>query len=81
MHLPSVGGATTIGLVVADVGIVVLVTELEAQVVDDVADTIEDVGALGQITLSSQAADVLEADVCIGVGGGRQARQDALLGQ
>jgi len=81
LYIPSVGGATAIRLFFADVWVVVFVTELEAQVVDDVASTIADVGALGQVTLSSQAADVLEADVGIGVGGGGQAREDALLGQ
>lgn len=81
MYIPSVGGPPAVGLLVADVGVLVLVAELEAQVVDHVADAIEDVSALGKVALSSGAADVLEADVGIGVGGGGQARQDALFGQ
>lgn len=79
--LPGVGGATTVRTLAANVGVLILVAKLEAKVVDDIADALDDISALGQVALGSQTADILEADDGIGVGGGGETRQDTLLGQ
>lgn len=63
------------------VGVLVLVAELEAQVVDNVAYVLLDNGAVAQVALGNLTADVLEADDGVGVRGGRETREDALLGQ
>lgn len=80
-NIPGVGGAATVGPLAANIGVLILVAKLESQIVDDVANALDDVGALGQVALGSLAANILEADDGIGMGGGREARQDALLGQ
>lgn len=65
----------------ANVRVLILITELKAQVVDDVADVLNNVGALRQVALGSLAADVFETDDGVRVGGGRKTRQDTLLGK
>lgn len=72
-YLPSIGGSSAVGPGASDVGVLVLVTELEAQVVDDVSRVLHNIGALTKISLDSNAANVLERDNVIGVGGGREA--------
>lgn len=79
--LPGVGGAATVRPLAANIGILILIAKLESQVVDNVADALDDISALGQVALGSLAANVLEADDGIGVGGGGEARQDTLLSQ
>lgn len=81
MNAPGVGGAAAIGLLVTDVGVLILVTKLEAQVVDNVAAVLDDISALCQVAGGSLAADVLESDDGVGVRGSREAGQDALLGE
>lgn len=80
---PSVGGPTAsvgIGLA-ADVGVLVLVTEVESEVVDDVACVLDHVGALLEVARSSITAQILEASQVVGVGSRRETREDALLRQ
>lgn len=72
-YSPSIGGSSAVGPGASDVGVLVLVTELEAQVVDDVSRVLHNIGALTKISLDSNAANVLERDDVIGVGGGREA--------
>ena len=63
------------------VGVFVLVlAEVEAQVVDDVAG-VHDVGAVGHVALGSVAADDLELGHEVRVGGGGEAGQDARLAE
>lgn len=64
-----------------NVGGLILAVDLKAEVVDNVAVTVQDVSSLSQLTLSSQAAQVLQLDIGVGVGGGLEAGQDALLGK
>lgn len=64
-----------------DIRIFVLIAELETQVVDNVSDVLNDVSALGQVTLNSLTAQLLEANDVFGMGSGGKARQDALLSE
>lgn len=72
-YSPSIGGSSAIGPSASDVGVLVLVTKLEAQVVDDVSRVLHNIGALTKISLDSNTANVLERDNVVGVGGGREA--------
>jgi hypothetical protein len=66
----------------ADVGVLLLVSQVEAEVVDDEADVLLDLGELIiELTLGSCLAQLLELDDVVRVGGGGQAQQDALVGQ
>lgn len=80
-YSPSIGGASAIRPRASDVGVLVLVTELEAQVVDDVSGVLYDIGALSKISLDGQTANVLERHDVIGVGSGRETSQDSLLSE
>lgn len=71
-HLPSIGWSSAVGPGASDVGVLVLVTELEAQVVDNVSRVLHNIGALTKISLDGQTANVLERDNVIGVGSGRE---------
>ena len=71
-YSPSIGGSSAVRPGASDVGILVLVTELEAQVVDDVSGVLYNIGALTKISLDGQTANVLERDNVIGVGSGRE---------
>lgn len=71
-HSPSIGGSSAVGPGASDVGVLVLVTELEAQVVDNVTRVFHNIGALTKISLDGQTANVLERDNVIGVGSGRE---------
>lgn len=53
--LPGIRGATAIGLLVTDIRIFILVTKLETQIVDNIADILDNVSALGQVALNSLA--------------------------
>jgi len=79
-HIPGVGRPPGIRPA-ADVGVLILIAELESQVVDDVADILHNISALTEITDSCLAAQILELDDVVGVGCGRETGQNALLGQ
>lgn len=81
MILPSVrGAATSIGIgLAADVGVLILVAKIEAEVVDDVACVLDNVGTLLKVARGSITAQVLEAGHVVGVGGSRKAGEDTLL--
>lgn len=64
-----------------DVWVLILVAKIKTQVVDDVSGILDNVGSLIQLFLGSLAAEVLERDDPIGMGGSRQSGQDALLGE
>lgn len=79
--VPSSGGsASRVGLA-ADVWVLVLVAEVEAEVVDDVASVLYDVGTLSEVLGGSVAAKVLKLGEVVGVSGRREAREDVLLGE
>lgn len=80
-HSPSIGGSSAIGPGASDVGVLVLVTELEAQVVDNVSRVLHNIGALTKISLDGQTADVLKCYNVIRVGSGREPGQDSLLSE
>jgi hypothetical protein len=80
-HSPSIGGSPAIGPGASDVGVLVLVTELKAQVVDDVACVLHNIGALTKVSLNSHTANVLELDDVVGVCSGRESSQDSLLSE
>ena len=79
-HAPSVGRAPVLGLA-ADVRVLVLVSELEAQVVHHVADVFHDVSVFTPIPDDRVATEDLEGGDKVGVGGGSEATEDAQLGQ
>lgn len=68
---------TSIGLA-ADVWALVL-AEIESKVVDDVASVLNHVGTFLKVHGSSIAANVLKGGEKVGVGSGREAREDTLL--
>lgn len=80
-YSPSIGGSSAVGPGAPDVGVLVLVTELKAQVVDDVTCVLHNIGALAKISLDGNAANVLKGDDVVGVGGGREPGQDSLLSE
>lgn len=53
--------------------------EIESKVVDDVASVLNHIGAFLKVHSRSIAADVLKGGEKVGVGSGRQAREDTLL--
>src|SRR4051794_9321221 len=55
----------------ADVGILLLVPKVEAEVVDDEAHVLLDVGTLVEIAIGGFLTQLLEPDDVVGVGGGR----------
>lgn len=65
----------------ADVWVLVLVSNVETEIVDDVSGVLNDIGSLLQVAGGSITAEVLECGKVVGVGGSGQAREDALLGQ
>ena len=65
----------------ADVGVLVLVTNVEPQVVYDISGVLNHVGALAEVTDSSLAAQVLELDDVVRVGCRRETGEDALVGE
>jgi hypothetical protein len=79
-HLPGVGWAPGIRLA-ADVGVLVLVAELVAEIVHHIAGVLDDVGMLAQVSDDGVAAQGLELGEEVGMGRGSKAREDALLGQ
>lgn len=81
MYIPGIGGTATVRSLVADVRVFVLVTKLESQVIDNVAGVIDNVSALSQVALDGLAANLFESDDGIGVGGGGETGQNALLSQ
>jgi hypothetical protein len=81
VNIPGVRRATASVRLAADVWVLVLVTEVEAEIVDDVAGVLDDVGTLLEVSGSSVAADILELGDVVGVGGGGEAGEDALLGE
>ena len=81
VHLPSVGGsASSVGLA-ADIRVLVLVAEVKAKVVDHVSGVLNDVGTLSEVAGGSLAAEDLKLGHVVGVGRGRQAREDILAGK
>lgn len=78
--LPSIGRAAPIRLA-TDVWILVLVSEVEAEVVDHISNILDDVGALVEVASGSTAAQVLKRGQVVMVGGGRKAGEDALVGE
>jgi hypothetical protein len=80
-HIPSVRRTSARVGLTADVRVLVLVAEVEAEVVHDVASVVDDVGALAEGVACNLAAHDLEGGDEIGVGGGREAGEDALLGK
>lgn len=86
LDVPSIGGAATVlrlrnVCLAANVGVLVLVANVEAKVVDHVAGLFVDVGSLLRITDGRVAADVLKGSHVVGVGRSRQTREDADLGE
>lgn len=79
--IPSVRGASPSVLLASNVWVLVLITEVKAEVVDDVALVFDNVGALLKVEGSSFTAEVLKCSKVVGVGGGRQAGEDTLLGK
>jgi hypothetical protein len=79
--LPGIGGSSSRVGLATNVGILILVAEVESKVVDDVSSVIDDIGSLLEVSSSSIAAEVLELGKVVGVGSGREAREDALLGE
>lgn len=73
------GAAVGVGFA-ADVGILVLVAQVEAQVIDDVA-LLHDVGLLGEVAGGDGGDEVLELHDEVWVGGGAESREDAELGE
>lgn len=71
-YSPSIGWSSAVWPGASDVGVLVLVTELEAQVVHNISCVLHNIGALTQISLDGQTANVLERDNVIGVGSGRE---------
>ena len=58
--IPGVGGASSrIGLA-ADIGILVLVSEVEAEIIDNVAGVLDDVGTLLEVSSGSLTAQNLK---------------------
>lgn len=80
-HSPSIGWSSAVWSGASDVGVLVLVTELEAQVVHNVSCVLDNIGALTKISLDGQTANVLERDNVIGVGSGREPGEDSLLSE
>ena len=70
VDVPSIGWASisTIGLA-TDVWVLVLVSEVEAEVVDDVSSILDHISSFLEVTLSSMAAEVLKLGHVIWVGG------------
>jgi hypothetical protein len=79
-YLPGVRWAPSIRLA-ADVGVLVLVAELVAEVVHHIAGVLYDVGMLAQVSDHGVAAQELELGEKVGMGRGSKAGEDALLGQ
>jgi hypothetical protein len=79
-YLPGVGWAPSIRLA-PDVGVLVLVAELVAEIVHHITGVLYDVGMLAQVADDGVAAHVLELGEKVGVGRGSKAGEDALLGQ
>jgi len=79
VNIPCIGRATAgVGLS-ADIGVLVFIPDIKAQVVDYISGVFHDIGALAQFTDSRLAAQVLELDDEIGVGCGREASEDTLM--
>lgn len=80
-YSPSIGGSSAVWPGASDVGVLVLVTELEAQVVHNVSCVLHNIGALTKISLDGHTANILELDNVIGVGSGREPGEDSLLSE
>lgn len=78
--LPRIGRASSVGLA-TNVWVLVLVSEVEAQVVHHISDVLNDVGTLVEIASSSAAAENLELGDIVWVGSGGKASKDALVGE
>jgi len=78
--LSGVARAAAVFVTAADIWVVVLLAQVEAEVVDDVA-LLHDVGALRHVALGRRLAQVLQSDDEVGVGGGAEAGEDTGLGQ
>lgn len=74
------GSASSIGLA-TNVWVLILIADVEAKVVDDVAGVLKHIGALLEVASSSIAALVLELGHVVGVAGGRKARENAFAGK
>lgn len=78
--LPGIGRASSVGLA-TDVWVLVLISEVEAQVVHHISDVLNDVGTLVEIASSSAAAENLELGDIVWMGSGGKASKDALVGK
>ncbi len=74
------GSASSIGLA-TNVWVLVLIAEVEAEVVDNIAGVLENISAFLKVASSGIAALVLKLGHEVGVAGGRKAREDALAGK
>ena len=81
MVLPGIGGSSSRVGLATNVGILILVAEVESKVVDDVSGVFDDIGSLLEVSSSGLAAEDLELGQVVGVGSGREAREDAFLGE
>lgn len=73
VDVPCSGRTSASVRLATNVGILILVSKFEAEVVHDVSGIFDNVGSLLQITLRSIAADDLKLGHVVWVGGGRQA--------
>lgn len=80
-YVPGIGRSTSrIGLA-ADIGVIILLAEIEAEVVDNVSGVFNNIGTFLEILGSSIAADILKGGEVVGVSGRRETGEDTLLRQ
>lgn len=80
MYVPGIHRRSTSSIGLAtDVGVLVLVVEVETEVVDNISSVFNDIGTFLEVLGSGITADVLKSGHSVGVGGSGEARQDALL--
>lgn len=79
--LPCIGRSASIIRLAANVWVLVFVSEVKAEVVDNISGVFHDVGALLEVASSSLAAENLKFSHVVDVGGGRKAGEDALAGK
>lgn len=72
--------SSSVGLA-TDVGVIILLTKIESEVVDNVSGVFYDVGTFLEVLCSGITAHVLKCSKVVGVGGRRETRENTLLGK
>lgn len=81
IHIPSIRRATSAIRLAANIWVFILFANVEAEVINNVAGVFNDIGTLRQVSRGSVAANIFKLGQVIGMGSGRETRENVLPGE